>query len=206
MSSSPAASEWRGSPYCTSKPRRNGASGCHHRAEPARPWTRTMRLRTEDRTPRAGEEAGLDEQRHRNRLDDRLAVEPLHRQALAAGAADMRNEGRERDAQPLLLGLAQRDERAAAALDEEGRLAAEQHDVGARDARGAGAAAPRPRQRGSVRLCGVGGGEDERLRLLPVLRPELAQTLDGAAERELRTAEAFDEVAAAARPERLECA
>src|SRR3954453_12472378 len=110
MSPSPPASEWRGSPYCTSKPRRNGASGCHHRAEPERPWTRTMRLRPEDRTPRAGEEAGLDQQRPRTRPDDRLSVEPRHVQALSAGAADMRNEGRERDAQPLLLGLAQRDE------------------------------------------------------------------------------------------------
>ena len=73
-----------------------------------------------------------------------------------------------------------------------------------RDPGGAGSRPLRPRQRGAVGLRRVGGGEHERLRLLPVPRPQLAQALDRAAERELRAAEALDEVAAAARAERLE--
>ena len=72
------------------------------------------------------------------------------------------------------------------------------------DPRGAAAGALRPRQRGAVRLRRVGRGEHERLRLLPVARPQLAQPLDRAAERELRAAEALDEVAAPAEAERLE--
>ena len=74
------------------------------------------------------------------------------------------DERRERRAEPVLVRLAERDERAAAALDEERRLAAEQDDVRARDARRAGARALRPRDHGAVRLRRVGGGEDERLR------------------------------------------
>ena len=38
----------------------------------------------------------------------------------------------------------------------------------------------------------------------PSARPQLAQPLDGSAERELRASEPLDEVAAAAEPERLE--
>ena len=69
--------------------------------------------------------------------------------------------------------------------------------------RGARACALRPRQRAAVGLRRVGRSEHERVAvLLPVA--ELAQPLDGAAERELRTAEALDEVAAPAEPERLE--
>ena len=116
----------------------------------------------------------------------------------------MRDERGERGAEPLVLGLAQRHERAAAALDEERRLAAEQDDVRTGDARRARARALRPRQRGPVRLRRVGGGEHERLRLVAVPRPQLAQPLDRAAERELRAAEPLDEVAAPARAERLE--
>src|SRR5207302_535398 len=47
-------------------------------------------------------------------------------------------------------------------------------------------------------------GEDERLRLVALARPELAQPLDRSAESELGAAESFDEVAATARSERLE--
>src|SRR5439155_25386762 len=62
----------------------------------------------------------------------------------------------------------------------------------------------RPRQRGSVRLCGVGGSQHERLGFLSLAGTELAQALDRAAERELRSAQALDEVAAPGEPERLE--
>jgi hypothetical protein len=62
----------------------------------------------------------------------------------------------------------------------------------------------RPREHRAVRLRRVGGGEDERLLLLVLARPELAQPLDRAAERELRAAEPLDEVAAAAKPQGLE--
>ena len=86
----------------------------------------------------------------------------------APPARDVLDERRERRAEPVLLRLAQRHERAAAALDEERRLAAEQHDVRARDPGGTGARPLRPRQRRAVGLRGIGGGEHERLGLLAV--------------------------------------
>ena len=113
---------------------------------------------------------------------------------------------RERGAEPRLVGLAQRHERAAAALDEERRLAAEQHDVRAGDARRPRARALRPRERGAVRLRRIGRREHERVGLVVFLRTQLAQPLDRAGQRELRAAEALDEVAAAADAERLEVA
>ena len=134
-----------------------------------------------------------------SRLGHRLAVEALDRQPLRAAALDVRDERRERRRAAILVRLAQRHERAAAALDEQRRLAAEQDDVRAGDARRARAGALRPRQRGAVRLRRIGGGEHERLRLVALARPQLAQPLDGAAERELRAAEPLDEVAAPAR-------
>src|SRR5262245_61934420 len=83
------------------------------------------------------------------------------------------------------------------------RLAPEQHDVRARDARGACTGAPRPRKRGAVRLGRVGRREHQRLGVLPALA-QLAEALDRASERELGTAEPFDEVATATQTERLE--
>ena len=71
------------------------------------------------------------------------------------------------------------------------------------DARRARAGALRPRQRGAVGLRRVGGGEHERVGVVPALA-QLAQPLDRAAERELRAAEPLDEVAAPAEAERLE--
>ena len=100
--------------------------------------------------------------------------------------------------------IAQRDERAAAALDEQGRPAAEQDDIGAGDASRACARPLRPRQDGSVRLRRIGGGEHERLVLVVLARPQLPEALDRAAERELGAAETLDEVAAPAETERLE--
>ena len=116
----------------------------------------------------------------------------------------MLDERRERRPQPRLVRVAQRDERAAAALDEERRLAAQQHDVRARNARRTRSGPPRPRQRRPVRLCRIRRREDQRLRLLVLTRTQLPQPLDGAGQRELRAAEAFDEVAAPAGAERLE--
>ena len=116
----------------------------------------------------------------------------------------MLDERRERGREPRLFGLAQRHERAPAALDEQRGLAAEQDDLCARDACGARAGALRPRQRRAVRLCRIGCGEHERLGLLVLARAELAQALDRAGQRELRAAEPLDEVAAAADAERLE--
>src|SRR6184192_583952 len=153
---------------------------------------------------RAGEEPGLDEQRQHLVLGHRFAVEALDRKALRTAGADVLDERGECRSQPLLIRLAERDERTAAALDEERSLAAQQDDVRAGDARRAGAAAPGPGKRSTVRLRWIGGGEDERLRLLALLRTQLAQTLDRAGERELRAAESLDEVAAPAGAERLQ--
>ena len=135
---------------------------------------------------------------------DRLAVEALDREPLQPAAADVRDERLERRAEPALLGIAQRDERAAAALDEEDGLSPEQDDVRARDPGGARAGPAGPGQRGAVRLRRIGGREDERLRSSSSPAAQLAQPLDGAPERELRAAEALDEVAASAEAERLE--
>src|SRR5919108_731667 len=79
-------------------------------------------------------------------------------------------------------------------------------DEGAAGTPGRGRARPpRPRKRGAVRLGRVGSGEHQCLRLLVLLaRPELTQPLDRAGQRELRAAEALDEVAAAARAQRLQ--
>ena len=80
-----------------------------------------------------------------SRLADGMAVEALDREPLRAAALDVVDERRERRTQPRFVRLAQRHERAAAALDEERRLAAEQDDVRTRDARGPRAGALRPR-------------------------------------------------------------
>ena len=118
----------------------------------------------------------------------------------------MRDERSESRAKPLGIGLSKRDERAPAALDEEHRLAVEQDDPRAGDPCGASAGASRPRKRGAVRLRRIGRGEHERvsLWLTHVGGSQLAQSLDGARQRELRSAEALDEVAAPADAERLE--
>ena len=112
---------------------------------------------------RPGEEAGLDEQAHRLRLDDRLAVEALDREPLRAARAHVRDERLDRRPEPLGIRVAQRDERAAAALDEQRRLAVEQDDPGARDPSSPRTGPPRPRHRGAVRLRGIGRGEHERV-------------------------------------------
>src|SRR5436190_2726423 len=160
--------------------------------------------RTKRRSARALDESRVEEERHDRRLADRLAVEALDRQPLHAGALDVLDQGRESLAQPLVLRLAQRDERPAAALDEQRRFAAEEDDVGACDPRRASSGALRPGESGAVGLSRVGGGEHQRLLFLAVLGLELSQPLHGPAKRELGAAEPFDEVPAAAEPERLE--
>src|SRR5438094_6785133 len=156
------------------------------------------------RAARALDESGLEQERHDRRLANCLAVEPLDRETFHARPADVVDQRGESVAEPAILRIAQRDERAAAALDEQRRLAAEEHHARARDPRGPRARTLGPRKRCAVRLRRVGRGKYQRLRLLAVSLTELAQPFDGAAERELRPAETLDEVAAATKPERLE--
>ena len=158
--------------------------------------------RTARRGP--GEEAGLDEQRHRVGLGHRLAVEALDREPLRAARRGRARRARRAPAGATPRRVAQRHERAAAALDVERRLAAEQDDVRARDARRARAGALRPR---AAPRRTAAPDRRRRARAAPGSSSglaQLAQPLDGAAERELRAAEALDEVAAAAEAERLE--
>src|SRR5438477_12218046 len=120
------------------------------------------------RAARALDETRLQQERHDRRLPDRLAVETLDCESLHARPADVVDQRGESFAEPVILGIAQRHERAAAALDEQRRLAAEEHHARARDPRGPRARTLGPRKRCAVRLRRVGRGEDQRLRLLPV--------------------------------------
>src|SRR6266540_1158327 len=87
-------------------------------------------LGPKDSAARAGEEACVEQERHHVGLPHRFAVEALDREALRTTAPDVLHERRERGPQPFLVRLAERDERAAAALDEERRLAAEEDELG----------------------------------------------------------------------------
>src|ERR671930_1310264 len=156
------------------------------------------------RPARALDETGLEQERHDRGFAHRLAVEALDREASLSRAAEVLDQCREGLAEPVFLGIAQRDERAAAALHEQRGLAAEQDDPCACNSGGSGARALRPGQRGSVRLGGIGCREDKWLRFIIISLAELSQSLDRAAERELRAAEALDEVASPAEAERLE--
>src|SRR5947209_2430454 len=66
------------------------------------------------------------------------------------------------------------------------------------------ARAPRPRDRSAVRLCRIGGCEDERFRVLAFTRAQLSQPFDRTREGELRAAESLHEVTATADTECLE--
>jgi hypothetical protein len=112
------------------------------------------------------------------------------------------DERGERRPQPVGIGLAEREERAAAPLDVEGRLAAEQDDVCPCHTRRARRGALRPWQHAAVRLSWIGGGQDERRPVVEVA--ELAEPFDSTGEGELSAAEPFDEIAAAAGADRLE--
>ena len=154
--------------------------------------------------PRAGEEAGLDEQLQDVALDDRPAVEALDREPLGRGRREPTStSAATRGPEPVRIGIAEREQRAPAALDVERRLAAEQHDVGARDARRARTRPLRPRQ-ARRRTAAPGRPRRARAARRPRRAAELAQPLDGARQRELGAAEPLDEVAAAARADRLE--
>ena len=174
------------------------STGARDSAQPS------IELRPQNRAPRPGQEPRLDEERQGLALPDRLSVEPLDGEPFPREPPRVVDEGGQRKPQPLRIGIPQRHERAAAALDEQGRPAAEQDDIGAGDASRACARPLRPRQDGSVRLRRIGGGEHERLVLVVLARPQLPQALDRAAERELGAAETLDEVAAPAKTERLE--
>src|SRR6266511_3563422 len=115
------------------------ASSCSRRA------SSVIYLRAKHGAPGTGEETCLEQQRHDLCLADRLAVEAFDREPLRAALLHMVDERRKRDAQPTLFRIAQRHERAAAALDEQRGLSAEQDDVRSGDARGnANCAPPRP--------------------------------------------------------------
>ena len=81
------------------------------------------------RPARAGHEAGLEEERHQLGLPHRFAVEALDRQALAPLGLHVLDESRERGPQPFFVRFPQGDDRAAAPLDEERRLAAQEDDL-----------------------------------------------------------------------------
>ena len=188
-------------PHRVSPPARGGAPRSRWIASPS--GTAASRGGQARRGP--GRNPASSEQRHDLRSLTRLAVEALDREALLRPllrtCATSAVEG---GSEPALVRITQRDERAAAALDEERGLAAEQDDVRTGDPGRRAPAALRPRQRRSVGLRGIGGGEHERVRLVALARTQFAQPLDRAAERELRAPEALDEVAAAAEAERLE--
>ena len=138
-------------------------------------------------------------------LRDGSAVEALDRESLRAARTHVGDECCERRPEPLGIGVAQRHERAAAALDEESRIPVEQHDPRTGDTGGTSTGAARPRQGSSIGLRRIGRGEHERLGLVAApRRPELTKPLDRTWQRELRTAETFDEVPAPADAERLE--
>src|SRR5919206_2345208 len=155
---------------------------------------------------RAGGEAELDQEVLVRRADHRLAVDALEREPARAVAGDELYEGGEGRAQARVARLDERGDALAAALDVEHWLVGGQHDVGAPRALGPALVAVllalRPGQRRAVGLRRVGGGEHERRAL--VVGPLAAQALDRAGQRELRPAEALDEVAAPAGADGLE--
>src|SRR4029077_10743457 len=175
------------------------------RAARARASPSGITSRTKHGPARPGEKACLDQEWHRLALGDLLAVEPLDREALPRPlAADVLDQAGQSGPEPALVGIAERDKRAAAALDEEGRLAAQKDDLGAGDSSCSRAGPLRPRKRRAIRVRPIGRGPHEHLRVLAFPRSQLTEPLDRAAERELGTTEALDEVATPAEAERLE--
>src|SRR5215212_3057222 len=159
---------------------------------------------TECELTRALAETHLDEDGLPGGADDRLAVDALEAELAAAVGRDERGERLEARAHARVVGLGEHEDPAAAALDVEHGLAAGEDHVRARGALRALdlALALGPGQRRAIRLGGVGRREHDRRRLvLGLLR---AQALHRARERELRPAEALDEIAAAADAERFE--
>src|SRR5207245_788314 len=90
--------------------------------------------RTQYSAARARSETCLDQERHQLAFRHGLAVETLDGEALRAASAHVLDERRERRPKPRFSGLAQRDERAPAALDEERARAVAAGDALAADA------------------------------------------------------------------------
>src|SRR5262249_13394074 len=93
--------------------------------------------------------------------DDRLAVEALEGQALDAAARDELGQGLEGRLDAGVVGVDEHLQALAAPLDEQDGLGSREDDVGARLA-GRAARGVGPLQSGTVGLCRVGGGEDDR--------------------------------------------
>src|SRR3954451_19220949 len=105
-------------------------------------------------------------------------------------------EGCEGRTQPLLVGLAQRHERAASTLHVERGDTAEEDNVSTRNASRPRTCTAWPRKCGTVRLGGVRSGEHQGV--VAGAAAELAQPFHRACESELGAAQALDEVAAPA--------
>ena len=136
-----------------------------------------------------------------------LAVEALDAEARDPAALHGLGERLERRHQPLGVGLAQRQQAPAAALDVEHGLGVECDHVGARHAGGPPRLllrrfASRPAQGCPERVGGVRGREHLRARRL--VGAHGPQPLDGGRQRELGAAQALDEIAAPRRAERLQ--
>lgn len=74
------------------------------------PRVRAVPSGAEDGAARAGDEAGVEQERHDLGLADGLTIEALDGEPLRAAAFDVRDERLERDTQPLVVRLTQRDE------------------------------------------------------------------------------------------------
>ncbi len=163
-------------------------------------------LGSEDGAARPGDEAGLDEQRHDAR--SRRPGSPSKRST--ASRFDARLGARARRARRAPAGATRRRARAAArASGRPARRRAPPRRRAARRSAPATRAARAPARfgHGSAAPYGCAGSaaaSTSALGLVALARPQLAQPLDRAAERELRAAEALDEVAAPADAERLE--
>ena len=162
-------------------------------------------LRAQDGAARAGEEAGLDEQRHRLRLRDGDTVERSTARRFAPPALDVGDESRER--RPSHTGSGSRSgtserpprsTKSAASPSSSTTHAPATRAARAPERRGQGSAAPYGCA-GSAAASTSASGSSPR-----ATGAELTEALDGTRERELRTAEPLDEVAAPADAERLE--
>ncbi len=198
-----------GRPSSRSASRRTAARGCGVSTATTSP-SRTRRRSAarwsaspsgigyaQDGSPRPGEEAGLDEQRHSVRLGDRLAVEALDRETLEAGrGAHARRARRARRAASPPPGRAA----GRASGRRARRRAPPRRRAGRRGRRPRG---PRGRPSASATASPrrtAGRDRPRRGRALGSSSRTLAQPLDRSRERELGSAETLDEVAAAADP------
>ena len=162
-------------------------------------------LGAQDRPPRAGGEAGLDEEGQERRVGHGLAVEPLDRKPLAPVPARVLDEGAESTAVARLSSGSRRvtsvrpPRSTKSAASPPSRTTCAPATRAARPSAffGQGSAAP-------YGCAGSAAASTSASGLFSLLRPQLTQPFDRAAERELRAAEALDEIAAPAETERLE--